>query len=385
MPITSIRVLTLIESSQAVGPARSLIEIAKAGAMTEPPLPHLELVIGTYFRGEGNSPMAQAALDAGVRAYTIRERGRGDVQAMQGLQRLIDEVRPDILESQNIKSHLFIRLLRAYKKYPWVIWNHGYTATSRRDRLYGQLDRWSLRKAFRAVTVCNAFADRMSRRGLPRERILVKHSFVRPFQRSPEEEIDRLKRKLGLRDEKIILAVGRLSQEKGHADLLRAIALLDTELPPFRVLIVGDGPERQSLVELADSLGISSKIAMLGQQGEVRPFYSMADLMALPSHSEGSPYVVLEALAAGVPIAATRVGGVPEILTHAETGLLVPSKNPQAMADALRCLLTDEQLGRRLADAGEAHAKAHFDFRNYMESLIQFYEQTLIDWKAHHG
>ncbi len=381
-----IRIFTLIETLNPVGPARAMIEIAQAAAEPRPGLPSLEIIIGTYYRGEGDSPFAKAAREAGLTAYTIPERGRFDRAAMAKLGELVDRLKPDILESQNIKSHLFVRLLKLYKRYPWVVWNHGYTTTSLLDRIYTQVDRWSLGKAFRAVVVCQPFADRMHQCGVPRDRIVVKHSYVKPFVEPSLEEIAEaaLQTKPGPADQQVILAVGRLSAEKGHADLLQAIAILarDPETPDFRVVLVGDGPERANLTALAARLGIQDRVVMTGFQKNVRPFYRLATVLALPSHTEGSPYVLLEAMIAGVPVAATRVGGIPEHIEDGVTGLLVPGHDPAAMAGALRKLLTDGALRARLALAGRSYAASHHSFESYVETLIGFYADTLARSKA---
>jgi glycosyltransferase involved in cell wall biosynthesis len=113
----------------------------------------------------------------------------------------------------------------------------------------------------------------------------------------------------------VIVSIGRLSREKGHDDLVHAIAGV-REMDPglkFKVLLVGDGPEREHLEATVADLRLSNEILFVGHVSDVAPFYSIADVMALPSHSEGSPNVLLEAMAAGIPSVATEVGGVPEI------------------------------------------------------------------------
>jgi glycosyltransferase involved in cell wall biosynthesis len=378
-----IRILTLIESIYAVGPARSIIEIARAAAQPRPDLPSLDIMIATYHRGAGDSPFAKAAREAGVTAFTIPEQGRFDKGAMRKLHEIVEQVKPDIVESQNIKSHLFVRLLKLYRRYPWVIWNHGYTATSLLDRIYTQVDRWSLRKAFRAVAVCGVFAERLHKRGMDRHRIEVKHSFVRPFVEPLEEEVESARRVLGISDQAVILAVGRLSQEKGHADLFQALAILTrvSGVPKFRAVIVGDGPERENLAALALRLGIQESVVMAGFQKDVRPFYRMATMLALPSHTEGSPYVLLEAMMASLPVAATRVGGVPEHVENGVTGLLVPGRDPAAMAEALQKLLINPPLRKQLGAAGHLYATNNHSFETYVESLIRFYQETLENYK----
>ncbi len=203
---------------------------------------------------------------------------------------------------------------------------------------------------------------------------------MKPFVRPPEEAVRGVRRELGVaEDEAVILAIGRVSQEKGHADLVRAAAALEAMpgAPRFRIVIVGDGPERVGLAQLASQLGIEQRIAFAGFQRDTKPYYAMATVMAVPSHSEGSPNVVLEAMAAGLPIAANAVGGVPEILEENVTGLMVPPRNPEAMAKALLRILSDAELRARLGAAARARTESSHTPEAYRRTLVEFYQETL--------
>jgi glycosyltransferase involved in cell wall biosynthesis len=383
----NIRILSLIENINVVGHARSIIEIALGAARPRPSLPSLEIIVVGYYRETGDSAFAKAARDAGLTFFTIREEHRFDTGAIQKLRQIVKQVRPDIIESHNIKSHLFIRLLRLYRHYPWVIWNHGYTATNLRDHVYNQFDRWSLRKAFRAVTVCRPFAEHLLQLGIDGSRITVKPNFATSFAEPLAEEVEFSRRALGIGNEAIILAVGRLSREKGHADLFHALSILIRlpSIPRFRAVVVGDGPERDNLEALASRLGIQDSVVMAGFREDVRPFYRMATMLALPSRTEGSPYVLLEAMMASLPIAATSIGGVPEHIKNGVTGLLVPGCAPSSMAEALKKLLTDQPLRDRLGAAGRLHATNNHSFETYIETLIRFYQETLENYAEFSG
>ncbi len=380
MTHAKIRVLTLIENATVTGPARNVIEFGKMAAQADANLPAVEVTIVTYQRGREESQLVMAAQQAGLAVATVAERRRWDTQVFAQLRRVISDVNPDILETRNVKSHFFVRLLGLHRTYPWIAWNHGYTATSRLDRAYTQLDRWSLRAAYRVVTVCQPFAEHLARLGVDPDRITILHNSVKPFPRPPQEEVQRVRREFGIADdEAVILAVGRLSNEKGHADLLRAAATLsaNSEEIPFRVVIVGDGPEREPLARLASHLKIDKRVTFAGFQRDTTPYYAMATLVAVPSHSEGSPNVVLEAMAAGLPIATNAVGGVPEILQDGVTGLMVPPRNPEAMAMAMLRILSEPELRIRLGEAARARVEAAHTPEAYRRSLVGFYQNTL--------
>jgi len=376
----TIRVLTLIENALVTGPARNVIEFAKMAATPEGDLPAVEVTIVTYQRGAEEPALALAAKEAGLAVRTVAERRRWDTQVLGQLKRVVAELNPDILETRNVKSHFLVRLLGLYRKYPWIAWNHGYTSISSLDRMYARLDKWSLPKAYRVVTVCRPFAAHLAKNGVRKDKITILHNAAQPFAAPPVEEVQRTWRKLGIADdEAVILAVGRLSEEKGHADLVRAAAILSGTpgVPRFRVVILGDGPEREPLLRLATKLGVAQRIKLAGFQRETAPYYAMATLVAVPSHSEGSPNVVLEAMAAGLPIVANDVGGVPEILDEGATGLMVMPCNPEAMANAIQKILSDEELRVRLGATARARVESSYTPSAYRRALVEFYQQTL--------
>ena len=379
-----IRVLTFIESATVTGPARVLLDFAKAARHAEPGLPAVDFTFVTYRRGSDQSALAAEATAAGVPVIEIPERGRWDPSVIPELRRIVTEFQPDILESRNVKSHFLIRLAGLHRRFPWVAWNHGYTMKDPKDRAYNQLDRWSLRGAFRVIAVCKPFAARLEQRGVRPDKIYILHNFVKPYVAPSPEEVHSVRQQSGLGDELAIITVGRMSLEKGHANLLSAIALLEDRpgLPPHRFVLVGDGQEEANLRRQAASLAIEDRVVFTGFQKNVVPYYALASIFALPSLSEGSPNVILEAMAAGLPIASTNVGGVPEILEDGVTGLLVPAQDPPALAEALRRLLTSEDLRAQLASAGRRQAETAHTLQAYKRELTQFYVDLLSASRA---
>jgi glycosyltransferase involved in cell wall biosynthesis len=381
-----IRVLTLIESNTVTGPSRVLLDFASQEGSAEPGLPAVDVTVLTFRRGAGESALAAAAERAGVPVIVIPERKRWDWRVIPQMRRAVSEFRPDILESRNVKSHLFIRATGLHKQFPWVAWNHGYTSKGRLDRAYNHIDRWSLGGAFRVMTVCQPFAAAIRRLGVPKEKISILHNFVKPYVAPSTEEVQRLRESLKLHDERVLLTVGRMSLEKGHTYLVDALGLLQRspELPKTRLLLVGDGPEQENLRRQAERLDVADNITMTGFERNVAPYYALADIFVLPSLSEGSPNVVLEAMSAGLPIAATTVGGVPEILENDKTGLLMPPASPDAMAAALRTLLMDEDLRHRLGSEARREVESSYTYQNYKRSLTKFYVETL-EMSQKHG
>ena len=389
---SAIKLLCLMEATTVTGPAKNLLNfarLARSAAFDNAGLPRVEVSIVTFHRkgvaGSGNDHNAPnnwitAARAQGVDIHVIDELFRFDTKVIAELRRIVAEQSPDIIQTHGVKSHFLIKLAGLGKRYPWIAYHHGYTTTNLKMRGYNKLNLWTLPSATRVITVCRAFANQLSLAGVRADRINVCHnSVVVPRNISRDEQKD-LRRQLGIIDaELVVLSVGRLSKEKGHHDLVSAIALLrqaDPELN-FKLVIVGEGPERPQLEKAIQANGLDDFVTFAGQIHDVAPYYAIADTLALPSHSEGSPNVVLEAMAAQVPIVATDVGGVPEIATDEEHALLVPARNPKSFAEALHRLLTTPALARKLSVNARARAEKDFSREAYARSLIGIYRELL--------
>jgi phosphatidylinositol alpha-1,6-mannosyltransferase len=189
---------------------------------------------------------------------------------------------------------------------------------------------------------------------------------------------------LGIREgEQVVLSVGRLSREKGHVDLVGALAALSQVSPSLRpkLVIVGDGPERERIETAARTGGLSEQLIFTGHTPAVQKYYAIADALALPSHSEGSPNVLLEAMSAGLPVVATAVGGVPEIASTEENALLIAPNDTSAFAHAIIRLLTDRELAQKLGRAAALHVNEKFSPATQAHSLLQIY-QSLVNETA---
>lgn len=172
-------------------------------------------------------------------------------------------------------------------------------------------------------------------------------------------------------DPPLILGVGRLVEKKGFDDLVRACAVLADAGAAFRCRIVGTGERAAALQALVDDLGLADRVALVGPlpRAALIDLVPHATAFAAPcvvgadGNRDGLPTVLIEAMALGVPVVATPVTGIPELVEDGQTGLLVPERDPAALAAALRRLLADPALRRRLADAGRARVEADFDVR----------------------
>jgi glycosyltransferase involved in cell wall biosynthesis len=175
----------------------------------------------------------------------------------------------------------------------------------------------------------------------------------------------------------VIGGIGRLDPVKGYDSLIQVVARLVAEFPNVILALAGSGPDRERLNRIARESGIESRVRFLGFHADVRPVYQAFDVFAMPSLSEALPYAVLEAMASGLPVVGTIVGGVPEIIVPGETGLLVPPRDPNALAESLRILLRDAGLRARMGTAGRERVMRHFHERDMVRRTMDLYRSMV--------
>jgi glycosyltransferase involved in cell wall biosynthesis len=216
--------------------------------------------------------------------------------------------------------------------------------------------------------------------GVSPSRLLMVPNFVEAaaFETPASDQVTILRARLGLDagdSVPVIGIVARLDAVKDHATLLRAAKLLSDRGRAFRLVIVGGGGRREALERLAGELGLTPVVHFAGQQPHRPNPHALFDVSVLCSTAEGFPNSVVEAMAAGRPVVATRVGGIPDAVDHERTGLLVPPGRADALADALDQLLTDEQRRHALGAAGRDAARERFSEGPVIRTLEDAYQQ----------
>ena len=367
-----------MEALTITGPAKNLLTFAGQLSTHSEGFPPVDLSVLTFDRPSASPDVFVRAVEtAGIVCHRLPERRTGDFSVLPKLRRIFGEQHPDIVQTHGNKSHFLLRVAGLERHTRWLAFHHGFTARDWKDKTYNHLSRWAMKGAAHVVTVCEAFKQDLTSSGIPRSRISVCHNSVTPAEPLTAQQRADLRQSLGIPPSvPVLLAIGRLSTEKGHRDLLDAIALLHRDRP-FLLVIVGDGPERGRLRTQAEALDLSRHVVFAGHQQEVAPYYGVADIFVLPSHSEGSSNVLLEAMAAGLPIAATGVGGTVDLVSDGDSALLVKAHDSQAMAAALDRLLKDQALASHLAARARAASFVHTPVA-YARSILAIY-QALLD------
>ena len=170
-----------------------------------------------------------------------------------------------------------------------------------------------------------------------------------------------------------VITVANLRPEKNHETLIAAADLLSADFPDVEFQIVGDGPRRSELEALVRSRRLDDRVSFLGHREDVGRLLSEASIFALPSRSEAFPNGAIEAMAAGLPVVASAVGGLLDLIEHGRTGLLIEPGNPTALADALRQLLTNQTAAARIGEYARAHVQQRYSFERMVKAFEDLY------------
>ncbi len=226
----------------------------------------------------------------------------------------------------------------------------------------------------RYLAVSRHVRDRLAARaGLPERKLRVVPNGIDPAPFAGPADPGLRARLGGSPGRPMVFTAARLTAQKAIDVLIAAAALV----PDALFVIAGEGPDRAALEARADALGVASRVRLLGARDDIAQLLAAADLFVLPSLFEGLPIAVLEAMAAGKPVVATRVGGTDEVVVDGETGILVPPGNPGRLAAAIRAFIDDPDRARRAGQAGRERFHARFTARAMCASVTQVYEELL--------
>jgi glycosyltransferase involved in cell wall biosynthesis len=325
----------------------------------------------------GNAPLRVELERAGIRVTKLDSRRKLDFAAFARLGRLLRDERIEILHTHLIQADLLGFFAARRVRVPIVVsTKHNTHYFQSHGGWLERLDAFANRRLNRIVAVSEAVKRfYMETQRLDAAAIEVIHNGIEleQFRSSPPLE----KFTLGLREtDKLVCAVGSLTEKKGHALLLHAWPEIVRAQPNARLALVGDGPLRGELERLTDSLGIRATVQFLGRRRDVPSILRAADVFALPSLWEGFGIVVVEAMAASVPVVASSVDGVCEIVRDGVDGLLVPPKDSKRLGEAIVRVLNEPALAKQLTAAAQEHAE-QFSIQNTVGRLEALYESLM--------
>lgn len=316
---------------------------------------------------------------AGIHASTLgMSRRVPDPRAIIRLARLLQLSKPHILHSYMFHANILARVTRLFVEVPVLISS---------VRTLHEQNRWRevlyrLTDSLCDVTthVCRTGAERYVRIGaVPARKMRHIPNGVDTdvFRPDPVVRV-RLRSELGVEGSFVWLAVGRFEPPKDHPTMLQAFANIAHNHPNSLLLLVGDGPLRREIEAMASALGIQSRVRFLGLRQDISHLMNVADAYLMSSSREGLPNVLLEAHSTGLPIVATDVGGNREVVLDGKTGFIVPSRNPDALAQAMQRMMDlDESERSQMGVAGRQHIIQNYSMEHVVQQWEDLYRELL--------
>lgn len=376
------RLLWLIDSLTMGGAEALVLPFARAARKRA-----VELTICARTTIGGN-PLEQELRSASVNVVNLDARNLRDVGAMRRLSRLVRDLRPEIIHAHLTYAAIWGSLIAWRHRVPFVASLHvppsrdgGLRESIRQRLMVFLLNRLSAR----VVVVSRALVHQWEKiTSLDSSKIAIVHNGIDLEPVSPETD-GSIRQELGIGSEAPLIAtVAVLRRDKGIDTLLRAAREVLDRRGDCVLVVVGDGPMKDEWKSLADDLGITRSVRWTGFRRDVASILAEADLFVLPTLRDAFPTVLLEAFAAGAPVIASEVGGVPEIVEDERTGMLVPPGDMRALADAINRALGDASWRDRAAEAARTKVERDFSVDAWFTRLENLYSVVLRESSGRH-
>lgn len=328
---------------------------------------------------QGPRPVPQLVNDltAGeVRVELVRTPHRAYLQERRTVRALLRSIGPAVAHSHGYHADVLLRSVAQGLRIPTLATVHGFTGGARKNRVFEWFQRWSLARMDAAVAVSDPVAQALISAGVSRSRIrVIRNAWAAPGAFLAREEA---RSRLGIDPgSRVVGWVGRLTPEKGPDVAVEALA---QARPDLTLSFLGSGRLEPALRARCRELGLESRVRWHGAVPEAWQYFRAFDSYCLSSHTEGTPIALLEAMAAGVPVIATQVGGVPDVVSETEA-ILVPAADPVALARAMDAATEPDQGAR--AEAASRRVETTFGLDGWLDAYESLY-RDLTQPKADH-
>jgi glycosyltransferase involved in cell wall biosynthesis len=374
---TDMRIVQLMASPFVGGPERQVLGLADVLAADH------EIVFLSFSERGQCRPLLEQARQRGFVALELTENAPHYRRAVREVAGQLTRLGADVLCCHGYKPDVIGWRAARQAGVPVIAVSHGWTAATLKVRLNELIDRLVLRWMDRIVCVSAAQAARVRRAGISSERIVVIRNAIHtePFEKRDPSYRQLMQSWFSQPRSRIVAAAGRLSPEKGFDQFITAAARVAREDPEVGFVLFGDGPLREMLARQVVRCGLEGTLVMAGFRPDVERFLPCCDLAVLSSWTEGLPVIVLEALAAGVPVVATAVGGTPEVVHEGVNGHLVPPGDTDALAQRIVTALADEGQRRGMGERGRQLIREQFTFATQARAYEQLFAE-IVDGQA---
>ena len=302
------------------------------------------------------------------------------LRVVWSLFRLLRQQRFDLLHTHGYFADICALPIGKLHGIPSLSTCHGFIETDRNLQLYNRMDLCVLRLCKRVIAVSGDIRDVLNKHGIDDDKVEVITNAV-PIPPLATEDDTRLQCFRQQHDiskkEFVFVYIGRLSEEKGLLYLLDAFAELIRSKACIRLFLVGDGSQRESLERRTAELGLDQHVSFVGFQEQVSLWLAIADCFVLPSMTEGTPMALLEAMAAGVPIVATRVGGVPDVITDGVNGRLVPRGDVKGLRESMSHMVTCPELRAKYRHEARKTVESRYSVKPWCQKILRVYQELL--------
>lgn len=324
--------------------------------------------------------LEQRAAEASSPCIAIDDRGLKDISIVRRCLKVCREQNVTIWHAHDYKSNLLGLILRRFWPMRLVTTVHGWVSAEMRARMYYAVDRFCLPKYERVICVSeDLFAD-CRRLGVPQKNVTLIENAIDTQQYKRRITASDAKKQLGIPVNSLVIgAIGRLAREKAFDMLIRSVDQLLRERIDVHLLIAGEGNQYDELQKLVIDLGREDRIKLTGFVADTSALYQAMDVFALSSLREGLPNVVLEAMAFGVPVVATRIAGLPNIIEDGTNGFLIESGNQEELTFKTAELLADQSLRFNLGAEARATIESKYSFQKRMQRITSIYDELLAE------
>jgi glycosyltransferase involved in cell wall biosynthesis len=368
------RVLHLISSAGLYGAESMLLNLTET-------LKELgcDAIVGVICNSQNpHTELSQCALDRGMEAAVFACRGRVDYKLVRELAKYCQVNHIDLLHTHGMKADVYGYAAHKASGVSVISTHHIHRdawTPSPKMKLYYRADLFCLKRFDRVAAVSEPVRRSLCNHGVP-------DSIVRQISNGVNVKAFRgaapsLANDLGLKSKLMIGYVGRLIRQKGIQNLLHSAKKLLGEFPDLVFIFVGDGPDRMLFEDMSRDLALGTSVVFAGKRCDMPGVYASFDVLALPSENEALPMTLIEALSAGKAVVATRVGGIPQLIHHEQTGLLVEPRDVNGLTNALRRLLKSSALRAALGARGQALVQAEYSSMSMAQQYLQLYTELL--------
>jgi len=372
-----IKVLHLRDTKKVCGPGKTILETVSRIDKNE-----FALSIGLFLeKHENDNLYMKTAMAQNIPILPLRFRNRVDLSIIFQIIIIIKENHIDILHSHEYKSDIIAYLVSKLYKIPIITTIHGWITNTIKGKINIALGKKVLPSFTKVIAVSPKIRAELLHSGVPEEKIaLVYNAIVAENYVPGSYEPNIIRRRFNLPQSTTLIGnVGRLSPEKGQKDFLLAAEKLCHITKEVYFILIGDGGDREALEQFAQQHNIAERVFFTGHVEDVRPVYQDLDYVALTSHTEGFPNVILESLCMDTPVLATDVGGVDDIVLNGKTGVLVPPHAPEAIYKGLLFLLQNPQDAQKMVAAGKKRVQENFLFTKRVAVMENIYREIVAN------